>query len=81
MPHDLFYIISTWLVPILIAVSMHEAAHGYAAMLLGDDPDKVYFEKVWDRKMGLRMKYVRERSFLVDLKLIFLTFATIFKRK
>jgi len=40
MPHDLFYIISTWIVPILIAVSMHEAAHGYAAMLLGDDTAK-----------------------------------------
>lgn len=50
------------------------------SMLSGDDPDKLYFEKVWDRKMELRMKYVRERSFLVDLKLIFLTFAAIFKR-
>jgi lipopolysaccharide/colanic/teichoic acid biosynthesis glycosyltransferase len=51
------------------------------SLLKGDDPDKLYFEKVWDRKMDLRMKYVRERSFFVDLKLIFLTFAAIFNRK
>jgi lipopolysaccharide/colanic/teichoic acid biosynthesis glycosyltransferase len=49
--------------------------------LSGDDPDKQYFEKVWDRKMELRMKYVRERSFWVDMKLIFLTLAAIVKRK
>jgi lipopolysaccharide/colanic/teichoic acid biosynthesis glycosyltransferase len=51
------------------------------SLLKGDDPDKLYFVKVWDRKMELRMKYVRERSFWVDLKLIFLTFAAIFSRK
>ena len=51
------------------------------SILLGDDPDKVYFEKVWDRKMELRMKYVREHSFWTDIKLIFLTFAAIFRRK
>ena len=51
------------------------------SLLEGDDPDKLYFEKVWDRKMELRMKYVRERSFWIDTKLIFLTFAAIFSRK
>ena len=51
------------------------------SLLNGDDPDKLYFEKVWDRKMELRMKYVRQRSFWVDIKLIFLTFAAIFNRK
>ena len=51
------------------------------SLLKGDDPDELYFEKVWDRKMELRMKYVRERSFWVDIKLIFLTFAAIFSRK
>ena len=50
-------------------------------LLKGDDPDKLYFEKVWDRKMELRMKYLRERSFWVDIKLIFLTFFAIFNRK
>ena len=51
------------------------------SILAGDDPDKIYFEKVWNRKMELRMKYVRERSFLIDLKLIFLTVIVIFNRK
>jgi lipopolysaccharide/colanic/teichoic acid biosynthesis glycosyltransferase len=51
------------------------------SLLKGDDPDKLYFEKVWDRKVELRMKYVRQRSFWVDIKLIFLTFAAIFNRK
>jgi lipopolysaccharide/colanic/teichoic acid biosynthesis glycosyltransferase len=50
-------------------------------LLKGDDPDKLYTEKVWNRKMELRMKYVRERSFIVDLKLIFLTFAAVLNRK
>jgi len=51
------------------------------SFLTGDDPDKLYFEKVWDRKMVLRMKYVREHSFGVDMKLILLTLLAIFKRK
>ena len=50
-------------------------------LLKGDDPDRLYFEKVWDRKMELRMKYVRERSFWLDIKLIFLTFTAVFNRK
>ena len=40
MPQDFFYNVSTWLLPVLIAVTMHEAAHGYTAMLLGDDTAK-----------------------------------------
>ncbi|SVB87744.1 uncharacterized protein METZ01_LOCUS240598, partial [marine metagenome] len=55
--------------------------HDMGSILTGDDPDKIYFDKVWDRKMNLRMKYVQERSFYLDLKLIFLTFTTIFYRK
>ena len=51
------------------------------SILIGEDPDKIYFEKVWDRKMALRMKYVREQSFWLDLKLIFLTFGAIFHEK
>ena len=50
------------------------------SILVGEDPDKIYFEKVWDRKMALRMKYVEERTFWVDIKLIFLTFVAVFKR-
>ena len=32
--------ISTWIIPVLISITMHEAAHGYAADLLGDDTAK-----------------------------------------
>lgn len=31
------YLASTWVVPVLIAITFHEAAHGYAAWWLGDD--------------------------------------------
>lgn len=33
----LVYTASTWVVPVLLAITMHEAAHAYAAWLLGDD--------------------------------------------
>jgi Zn-dependent protease len=31
------YEISVWLLPVIIAVTLHEAAHGFVAYLLGDD--------------------------------------------
>src|SRR5215475_1065907 len=34
---DLFYLVSIWLLPVLIAITFHEAAHGYVARQLGDD--------------------------------------------
>jgi len=34
---DLIYIVSAWLMPLLIAITFHEAAHGYVARFLGDD--------------------------------------------
>jgi Zn-dependent protease len=34
---DLIYSISTWLLPVLIAITFHEAAHGYVARFLGDE--------------------------------------------
>ena len=34
---ELVYLVSIWLLPVLIAVTFHEAAHGYAARLLGDE--------------------------------------------
>jgi len=34
---DLIYIVSIWLLPVLIAITFHEAAHGYVAGFLGDD--------------------------------------------
>ena len=35
-----FYTSLTWIIPVLISISMHEAAHGYAANFLGDDTAK-----------------------------------------
>jgi Zn-dependent protease len=34
---DLLYVISIWLLPVLVAVTFHEAAHGYVARFLGDE--------------------------------------------
>ncbi|MFL2664824.1 MAG: hypothetical protein ACJ0G8_02545 [Dehalococcoidia bacterium] len=60
---------------------MHQSSFSDMGDLLkGDDPDKLYFEKVWDKKMKLRMKYVKENNFLVDMKIIFSTIMVIFKK-
>jgi hypothetical protein len=34
---DIIYPASTWIVPVLIAITFHEAPHAYAAWKLGDD--------------------------------------------
>src|SRR6478752_7234264 len=34
---DMIYVVSVWLLPVLIAITFHEAAHGYVARFLGDD--------------------------------------------
>ncbi len=48
------------------------------ALLAGSmDPDKDYFEKIRPEKIRLQLKYVRERSFLTDIKIIALTLKTI----
>jgi Zn-dependent protease len=33
----MIYTISIWLLPVLVAITFHEAAHGYVARFLGDD--------------------------------------------
>jgi Zn-dependent protease len=33
----LLYIVSIWLLPVLVAITFHEAAHGYVAGFLGDE--------------------------------------------
>jgi lipopolysaccharide/colanic/teichoic acid biosynthesis glycosyltransferase len=44
------------------------------AVLAGaEDPDRAYEELIRPTKLKLQLKYVRERSFLGDLKIIFLT--------
>ena len=34
---NMIYLASIWVIPILIAITFHEAAHGFAARFLGDD--------------------------------------------
>lgn len=34
---ELLYVATTWIIPVLFAITLHEAAHGYAAWRLGDD--------------------------------------------
>jgi len=36
MSPEMIYTASTWVLPIIIAITLHEAAHGYAAYMLGD---------------------------------------------
>ena len=37
---DTLYRVSVWVLPVLIAITFHEAAHGYVAWRLGDDTAK-----------------------------------------
>ena len=37
---DLIAGLTVWALPVLIAVTLHEAAHGYVANMLGDDTAK-----------------------------------------
>lgn len=43
------------------------------------DPEKTYLEKIRPEKIRLQMKYIKERSFWLDLKIIILTIIKIFK--
>lgn len=44
-----------------------------------EDPDKAYEEMIWPEKKRLQLKYINERTFFIDIKIIFMTFAAIFK--
>ena len=46
-----------------------------------DDPEKTYMEKIRPTKIKLQLKYVKERSFWTDLKIIFLTILTVITKK
>ena len=37
---DILFLASIWVIPVLLAITMHEAAHGWAAWKLGDDTAK-----------------------------------------
>lgn len=48
------------------------------AILAGSaDPDQDYLEKIRPEKIRLQLKYVRERTFWTDIKIILLTLKTI----
>jgi len=50
------------------------------ALLAGaEDPERVYLEKIRPRKLQLQLKYVRERSFWVDLRILFLTLLAVIR--
>lgn len=40
MGGDIAYTVSVWTIPVLLAVTLHEAAHGWVASLCGDDTAK-----------------------------------------
>lgn len=51
------------------------------AILAGSlDPEKAYMEKIRPEKLKMQLKYVRERSLWIDLKIILLTLKTIMIR-
>jgi len=43
------------------------------------DPEKTYQEKIRPKKIELQLKYVREKNFWLDIKLIFKTIFKIFE--
>ena len=52
------------------------------ALLAGSlDPEKAYMEKIRPEKIRLQLKYIRERSFLVDIKIIWLTLKAVLQKK
>jgi lipopolysaccharide/colanic/teichoic acid biosynthesis glycosyltransferase len=44
------------------------------------DPERIYMQKIRPTKLKLELKYVRERSFLVDLGIIVKTIGTLISR-
>ncbi|MGB3181826.1 MAG: sugar transferase [Cyclobacteriaceae bacterium] len=45
-----------------------------------DDPEAFYLEEIMPKKLALNLKYVRNRSFFGDLKLILYTFLAILRK-
>ena len=37
LPANIVYLATVWVLPVVIAITFHEAAHGFVAHLLGDD--------------------------------------------
>ena len=52
------------------------------AVLKGSgDPEKVYRERIRPKKIALQLKYVRERSFRTDIRIVVQTLFTVLSRK
>lgn len=52
------------------------------AVLAGsNDPEKIYMEKIRPKKIKLQLKYVKERSFLQDIIILYLTIKMLFKKE
>jgi lipopolysaccharide/colanic/teichoic acid biosynthesis glycosyltransferase len=45
------------------------------------DPEKTYMEKIRPEKLRLQLKYIREKSFWTDIKIIFLTVKKVFAQE
>ena len=43
-----------------------------------DEPEKVYIEEIMPAKLALNLRYIKERSLLLDIRIIFMTIARIF---
>ncbi len=55
--------------------------HNEGEILAGSaDPDKTYMELIHPEKMRLSLEYIKTSSFLIDIKIIFQTVFTIFKK-
>ena len=54
-------------------------AHEGVFLAGAEDPDKAYKEFIRPTKLKLQLKYVRERSFFIDINILFLTILAIIK--
>ncbi len=46
-----------------------------------DNPEKIYIEEVMPAKLELNLRYIKEKNFITDLKIIFKTLGKIFGRR
>jgi len=46
-----------------------------------EDPEEAYFKLIRPEKLRLQLRYIREQSFLVDLKILFSTVFMLFRTR
>ncbi len=51
-----------------------------AILARSSDPEKIYMEEIRPEKIRLQLKYIKERSFLIDMQIIFQTIFDVVKR-